>query len=147
MSRIKGSLTSIEAWGARTWRWVERDSFRETIALILAAGSVVLGAVMLFDPGPFNRPTFAVAMHWMPAQTWGVFFILTATAMGLTILTSRRDAYWPAVFLTGLYCGWSAAALLSTTDPSVVLSAVVMYSLASVLCAVTALSYWRESRP
>ncbi|WP_130012012.1 hypothetical protein [Serinicoccus sediminis] len=147
MSRARSTFVTLETRAARAWRWVERDSFRETIALVLAAGSVVLGVVMITDPGPFERPTFAVAMQWMPAQTWGTFFVLTAAAMGLTVLTSRRDAYWPAVFLTGLYCGWSAAALGSTTDPTVVLSAVVVYSLVSVLCMITALSYWRESRP
>lgn len=145
--RVKTHLTHLEVKAARLWRWVERDSFRESIALALAVGSIILGLVMVLDPGPFDRPTFEVAIEWMPAQTWGVFFILTAAAMGLTILTSRRDAYWPGVFLTGLYCAWSAAALLSTDDPSVVLSAVVIYSLISLLCAITAASYWRESRP
>lgn len=146
-ARVKTNLTRLEVMAARVWRWVERDSFRESIALVLAVGSIILGLSMVLDPGPFDRPTFAVAIAWMPAQTWGVFFILTAVAMGLTVLTSRRDAYWPGVFLTGLYCAWSAAALLSTDDPTVVLSAVIIYSLVSTLCAITAASYWRESRP
>ncbi|MGB5930749.1 MAG: hypothetical protein WBH03_21380 [Cyclobacteriaceae bacterium] len=131
---------------ARVWLWLEQERYRETITVILSLGTIGLGLVMILDPAAFYKDSFAVAVAWMPPPTWGCLFAFIAAALLATIAGGRRDAYWPAMGLTFTYSAWSAAALKSAAEPEAVLSAVVIYSTLSLAFAVTALSYWHETR-
>src|SRR5690606_12851726 len=104
----EGQSKGVKMW-RRSWvksalRAVDKDVFRETVAVVLTATTITLGVVLIAAAERWvGEDTFSHITEVAPVQTWGVAFIVCGVTLLATVLSSRKDAYWPALFLTGLY--------------------------------------------
>ena len=115
---------------------------RESVALVLAAAAVVLGATMLADPDAYRVPTFELALAWIAPQGWGVLHVATGGLLVWAVVADRRTAHLPAAALGIMWAAWSALITLHVATGAGVPSAAIIYTCVSWLAGLVALGYW-----
>lgn len=96
---------------------VGESHIRESLAFIVGIGAFGLGISYIFTPDTYKRsPAYAIAFQAADPLVWGLVFVTLALFLGLTFITSKKHAMWPALLITLTFIILTTFALLSVQD-------------------------------
>lgn len=142
----KGAAVDPKTKARRVAKILDRHYVPEAVTLILCLGLGALALDLFTAPETYYRPTFHVAMEWASPQVWGVTLLMPVLATMAALAARRRDLFWPLTAMLLWVTTWSTAVHLSAADPDAVRSAAIIYTTVSLVTALMALVYMRESR-